>query len=39
MVWESNNIKGYVTEMEVTAMVKLARDWKVEPELVTLVLK
>lgn len=39
MVWESNNIKGYVTEMEATAMVKLARDWKVEPELVALVLK
>ncbi len=39
MVWESNNIKGYVTEMEATAMVKLARDWKVEPELVSLVLK
>lgn len=39
MVWESNNIKGYVTEMEATAMVKLARDWKIEPELVALVLK
>jgi hypothetical protein len=39
MVWESNNIKGYVTEMEATAMLKLARDWKVEPELIQLVLK
>jgi len=39
MVWESNNIKGYVTEMEATAMIRLARDWKVEKELIELVLK
>lgn len=39
MVWESNNIKGYVTEMEATAMLKLAKDWKVEAEFVELVLK
>ncbi|MBL7847570.1 MAG: hypothetical protein JNL40_08895 [Cyclobacteriaceae bacterium] len=39
MVWESNNLKGYVTEMEATAMIRLARDWNVEKELVDLVLK
>lgn len=39
MVWQSNNMKGYVTEMEATAMLKLARDWNVENELITLVLK
>lgn len=39
MVWESNNVKGYVTEMEATAMLKLAKDWNVEKELVELVLK
>jgi hypothetical protein len=39
MVWESNNLKGYVTEMEATAMLKLARDWKVENELIQLMLK
>lgn len=39
MVWQANNLKGYVTEMEVTAMLKLARDWKVEQELIALVLK
>lgn len=39
MVWESNNLKGYVTEMEATAMLKLAKDWNVEKELVELVLK
>ncbi|MEY4930506.1 MAG: hypothetical protein RI909_1230 [Bacteroidota bacterium] len=39
MVWESNNLKGYVTEMEATAMLKLARDWNVEKELIDLVLR
>jgi hypothetical protein len=39
MVWEANNLKGYVTEMEATAMLKLARDWNVQQELAALVLK
>lgn len=39
MVWRSNNIKGYVTEMEATAMLKLAKDWNVQQELIELVLK
>lgn len=39
MVWEANNLKGYVTEMEATAMLKLAKDWNVEKELIELVLK
>lgn len=39
MVWQSNNLKGYVTEMEATAMLKLAKDWNVEKELIELVLK
>lgn len=39
MVWESNNLKGYVTEMEANAMLRLARDWNVEKEFVELVLK
>jgi hypothetical protein len=38
MVWNANNLKGYVTEMEVTAMLKLAKDWNVQQELVDLVL-
>ena len=33
MVWDSNNLKGYITELELTAMLKLAQDWKVESEL------
>ncbi len=39
MVWQSNNLKGYVTEMEATAMLKLAKDWNVQKELIALVLK
>ncbi len=39
MVWQANNLKGYVTEMEATAMVKLAKDWNVQKELIELVLK
>ena len=38
MVWEANNLKGFVTEMEATAMLKLAKDWGVESELISLVL-
>jgi len=39
MVWEGNNLKGFITEMEATAMLKLAKDWGVERELTNLVLK
>ncbi len=39
MVWLSNNLKGYVTEMEATAMLKLAKDWNVAQELIELVLR
>lgn len=39
MVWEANNRKGYVTEMEATAMLRLARDWNVKEELIGLVLE
>jgi len=36
-VWKANNEKGYITEMEATAMIKLAKDWKIERELIQLV--
>ncbi|MBT1702683.1 hypothetical protein [Chryseosolibacter indicus] len=39
MVWQANNLKGYVTEMEATAMLKLAKDWNVQNELIQLVLQ
>lgn len=38
MVWQANNLKGYVTEMEATAMLKLAKDWNVQKELIDLVI-
>lgn len=38
MVWQANNLKGYVTEMEATAMLRLAKDWNVQKELIALVL-
>src|SRR5688572_31692488 len=38
MVWQANNLKGYVTEMEANAMLKLAKDWNVQKELIQLVL-
>ncbi len=31
-VWEDNHKKGYVTEMETTAMINLAKDWSIEKE-------
>lgn len=37
MVWKANNLKGYVTELEATAMLKFAKDWNVEKELIALV--
>ena len=37
MVWSANNLKGYVTEMEATAMLKLAKDWNVQKELIDLI--
>lgn len=39
MVWQANNLKGYVTELEATAMLKLAKDWRVSKELIELVSK
>lgn len=33
MVWKANRDKGYITELEATAMLKLAKDWSVEDQL------
>lgn len=35
--WIANGEKGYITEMEATAMLKLAKDWEVDKELINLV--
>lgn len=32
-VWEDNNKKGYLTEMEVNAMLNLAKDWDIQSDL------
>ncbi len=32
-VWQANNAKGYITEMEATGMLRLARDWRMEADL------
>lgn len=32
-VWEDNNKKGYLTEMEATAMLNLAKDWQIHKDL------
>jgi len=33
-VWHDNNRKGYITEMEATAMLNLAKDWDIHRELI-----
>ncbi len=35
--WIANGEKGYITEMEATAILKLAKDWEVDQELITMV--
>ncbi|MDQ3394292.1 MAG: hypothetical protein M3512_09315 [Bacteroidota bacterium] len=37
IVWKANNIKGYISEMEAIAMLKFAREWQIENELMALV--
>ena len=37
MVWDANNRKGYISEMEATAMIKLAKDWEIESELIGMI--
>jgi len=36
-VWIDNNKKGYLTEMETTAMLNLARDWDIHKDLMGLI--
>jgi hypothetical protein len=37
LVWKANLLKGFITEMEATAMLKFAKDWNVHDELLSLV--
>jgi uncharacterized tellurite resistance protein B-like protein len=34
-VWQANLSKGFITEMEARAMIKLARDWGIDSDLLT----
>src|SRR3954467_13769097 len=36
-VWESIKSKGFISEMEATAILKLAKDWHIQKELMALV--
>jgi hypothetical protein len=39
MVWEAAKSKGYISEMEATAILKLAKDWAVQKDLLKLIRK
>lgn len=39
MVWEATVAKGFISEMEATAMLKIARNWGIQKELLSLVRK
>lgn len=39
MVWDANQKKGYVSELEAAAMLKLAKDWEVEIDFVASIKK
>jgi hypothetical protein len=38
-VWSATNQKGYITEMEALAIIKLARDWGIETDFIKLIRK
>jgi hypothetical protein len=37
LVWQSNEQKGYISEMEAMAMLRVAEDWHVEKELISMI--
>jgi hypothetical protein len=38
-VWSDNMKKGYISEMEAMGMLKLAKDWEIERDLITAIKK
>ncbi len=36
-VWNANMAKGYISEIEATALLKLAKDWHIQKELIQFV--
>ncbi|MFN8416667.1 MAG: hypothetical protein U0U66_10070 [Cytophagaceae bacterium] len=39
MVWDANVNKGFISEMEATAMLKIAKRWNVQKELLSYIRK
>ena len=39
MVWDATKSKGYISEMEATGILKMAKDWGVQKELLALIRK
>jgi hypothetical protein len=35
--WDANRIKGYVSEIEATSLLKLAKDWNIQKEFISFV--
>ena len=38
-VWDANHKKGFISEIEATAILKLARDWKIERRFIQMIKK
>jgi hypothetical protein len=36
-VWKATSQKGYISEMEATAMLKLAKEWQIEADLISMI--
>jgi nucleoside phosphorylase len=36
-VWQSNEKKGYISEMEAMAILRVAEDWHIEKELISMI--
>lgn len=39
MVWDATILKGYISEMEATAMLRLAKEWGVQKQFLDLIRK
>lgn len=35
--WDANLVKGYVSEIEATSLLKLAKDWNIQSDFITFV--
>ena len=37
MIWEANNDKDYISEIEATTMLKIAKDWEIESDFIGMI--